>query len=96
MYYVYVLKSLKDNDWYTGYTGDLRKRILIHNKGLNFSTKARRPWNLIYYEASLDEKDAKAREKYLKSGMGKKYIKNRLKFFFDDLNEGCTPLEISD
>jgi len=82
MYYIYVLKSLKDSKWYTGYTDDLQKRILEHNKGHNFSTKDRRPFKLIYYEASLNEKDAKAREKYLKSGMGKKYIRNRLKFFF--------------
>ncbi len=46
-----------------------------------FSTKSGLPWKLIYYEGCLNEKDAKAREKYLKSGMGKRYIKNRLKFF---------------
>ena len=53
-----------------------------HNTKLNKSTKFGTPWKLIYYEASLHSKDAKAREKYLKSGMGKRYIKNRLKFFF--------------
>ncbi|MDD2753391.1 MAG: GIY-YIG nuclease family protein [Candidatus Portnoybacteria bacterium] len=82
MHYVYVLKSDRDGNWYTGYTNDLQKRILEHNKGLNFATKDRRPLKFIYCEASLNEKDAKAREKYLKSGMGKKYLKNRLKFFF--------------
>jgi len=82
MYYVYILKSLKDGNLYTGFTDNLKKRIFEHSKGLNFSTKHRRPFNLIYYEVSLNEKDAKAREKYLKSGMGKKYVKNRLKFFF--------------
>jgi putative endonuclease len=80
-YYVYVLQSLKNKVWYTGYTTDLKKRYLEHNKGLGYSTKSQRPWKLIYYEACLDEKDAKAREKYLKSGMGKRYLKNRLKFF---------------
>jgi putative endonuclease len=63
---------------------DLKKRILEHNQGLNFSTKSKRPWYLIYYEACVNEKDVKAREKYLKSGMGKRYIKNRLKFFFSN------------
>jgi len=82
MYYVYVLKSEKDGNWYTGYTNDLQKRILEHKKKLVFSTKDRTPLTLIYCECSLNEKDAKAREKYLKSGMGKKYLKNRLKFFF--------------
>ena len=82
MYYVYLLKSDKDGNWYTGYTNNLQKRILEHNNGFNFATRDRRPFKLIYCEASLNEKDAKAREKYLKSGMGKKYLKNRLKFFF--------------
>lgn len=82
MYYVYVLKSDIDGFWYTGYTKDLQKRILDHNNKENFSTKNRSPFKLIYFEGCSDERDARAREKYLKSGMGKKYIKNRLKFFF--------------
>lgn len=82
MYYVYVLKSEKDGNWYTGYTDNLQKRINEHSLGLNTSTKDRRPFKLIYYEASINEKDAKAREKYLKSGMGKRYLKNRMRFFF--------------
>lgn len=81
MYYVYLLKSLKDDKWYTGYTKNLEKRIAEHNKGKNLSTKKRGPFKLLYYESSLNEKDAKAREKYLKSGMGKRYLRNRIKFF---------------
>jgi len=69
--------------WYTGYTDNLDKRIEEHNKGLVYSTRKRRPFRLIYYEASLNESDAKMREVYLKTGMGKKYIRNRLKFFFN-------------
>jgi len=84
MWYTYVLNSEKAKHWYTGYTGDLRKRISAHNKSKNFSTKHGIPWNLLYYEACHSKKDAKAREKFLKSGMGKRYIKNRLKFFFED------------
>jgi len=83
IFYVYVIQSAKDQGWYTGYSCDLKKRLEEHNNGRNFSTKHRRPWKLIYYEASMDEKDAKGREKYLKSGMGKRYLKNRLKFFFE-------------
>lgn len=82
MFYVYLLKSVKDDNWYTGYTEDLQKRILEHNQGKNFSTKNRGPFKLLYYEACMNEKDAKARERYLKTGMGRKYLKNRLKFFF--------------
>ncbi|TSC81236.1 MAG: putative endonuclease [Parcubacteria group bacterium Gr01-1014_19] len=81
MYYVYVLRSIKDNRFYTGHTDDLRKRLQEHNGKQNFSTKHRAPFKLIYYEACLHITDAKSREKYLKSGMGKRYLKNRLKRF---------------
>lgn len=66
---------------YTGYTNDLRKRFNQHNSSEVYSTKNRGPFNLIYYEACLNEQDAKSREKYLKTGMGKRYFKNRLKRF---------------
>lgn len=81
-WYTYILQSKKDNQWYTGYTEDLRKRFSEHNKGLVYATSKRRPLTLVYYEACMDERDAKMREQYLKSGQGKRYIKNRLKFFF--------------
>ncbi|MBN2197938.1 GIY-YIG nuclease family protein [Candidatus Wolfebacteria bacterium] len=83
--YVYVLLSQKDGKWYTGSTKYLRKRIFGHNKGLYCSTKKRTPFKLIYYECCVNDGDARAREKYLKSGRGKKYLKSRLKFFFFDL-----------
>ena len=82
MFYTYLIKSDVDGKWYTGFTRDLQKRILEHNEGRNIATKSRKPFKLIYYEACLDEEDARAREKYLKSGMGKRYLRNRLKFFF--------------
>jgi len=53
-----------------------------HAEGKVFSTKGRGPFELIYYEACSDSGDAFAREKYLKSGMGKRYLKNRLKRYF--------------
>ena len=81
MYYTYILKSKKSGLLYTGVTNDLRKRFLQHNNGRSTYTKGRGPFVLIYYEACLNEQDAGAREKYLKSGMGKRYIKNRLKRF---------------
>lgn len=79
--YVYVLRSRKNNIWYTGFTNDLRKRFNDHNRGSLGWTKGRGPFELIYYEASSNIIDAKTREKYLKSGMGKRYLKNRLKRF---------------
>ncbi|MBI2613246.1 MAG: GIY-YIG nuclease family protein [Candidatus Levybacteria bacterium] len=78
-YYVYILQSLKSNKWYTGYTNELRKRFNQHQENKSTYTKGRGPFNLIYYETSLREEDAIARERYLKSGMGKRYLKNRLK-----------------
>lgn len=81
MYYTYVIQSDKDKRFYTGFTEDLQNRLNDHNSGKVASTKNRRPFKLIYYEACLNEQDAIAREKYLKSGMGKRYLKNRLKRF---------------
>ena len=81
MYYVYVIQSKRDKQFYTGFTRDLENRIREHNEGRVSSTKERGPFELIYYESCLNEQDALAREKYLKSGMGKRYLKNRLKRF---------------
>ncbi|OGD69804.1 excinuclease ABC subunit C [Candidatus Campbellbacteria bacterium RIFCSPLOWO2_02_FULL_35_11] len=81
MIYTYIIKSKRDNKWYTGVTNDLRKRFKLHNDGEVTSTKGRGPFELIYYEACINKYDAFAREKFLKSGAGKKYIKNRLKRF---------------
>ena len=81
MWYVYLLQN-KDKDWYTGSTKNLQKRILNHNSGRNKSTKHGLPWKVIYCEICLSQDDARARERYLKSGMGRRYLKNRLKFFF--------------
>ena len=79
MYTVYVLHSSVDNQFYTGFTRDLEKRLIQHNKGLIASTKNRRPLRLVYYEVCLNESDALHREKYLKSTYGKRYIRNRIK-----------------
>lgn len=82
MFYVYLLLSLKDFKWYTGYTDNLKRRFEEHYKGLVYSTRKRKPFKIIYYEACFDD-DAKMREIYLKTGMGKRYFKNRLKFYIN-------------
>lgn len=79
MYYTYVLLSKKDNKFYTGSTGNLKKRFEEHNKGLVSSTRYRIPLTLIYYEACVSKEDAQQKEKYLKTGRGKHYLQNRLK-----------------
>ena len=81
MYYSYVLQSEKDNEFYIGFTKDLKLRFEKHEKGLVESTKNRRPLKLIYYEACLNQKDATKREKYLKTYNGKRFLHNRLKSY---------------
>ena len=78
-YYTYVLLSSRDGMFYTGYTSDIYHRLDMHNSGKVYSTRLRRPLELIYFEVCFSRSDALAREKYLKSGMGKRYIRNRLK-----------------
>lgn len=78
-YYVYVLQSESDKNFYTGYTNNIRVRIKEHNAGKVVSTKNRLPMKLVYWEGCLNQKDALLREKYLKTAWGKRYIKNRLK-----------------
>jgi putative endonuclease len=77
--YVYVLRSIKDSQFYVGLTRNLRGRLQAHNSGQVLSTKRRIPFELIYWEGCLNERDAAKREKYLKSAWGKRYIKGRLR-----------------
>lgn len=79
MYYIYILQSKKDKQFYTGYTNDLKERLKLHNDGKILSTRNRLPIKLVYYEACLNQQDAIHREKYLKTAWGKRYIKGRLK-----------------
>ncbi len=81
MFYTYVLHSSRDKKFYTGFTTNLKLRFEQHQKGLVASTKDRRPLKLIYYEACLSQKDATHREKYLKTYLGKLFLKNRLKSY---------------
>ena len=79
MLYIYILQSLKDKNFYVGFSTDLKDRIAYHNNGNVPSTKNRRPLKLVYYEACINQQDATRREKYLKTSWGKRYIKSRLK-----------------
>ncbi|MEK7580193.1 MAG: GIY-YIG nuclease family protein [Patescibacteria group bacterium] len=78
---IYILKSGRDNKFYTGYTKNLKLRFEQHKRGLVESTKNRRPLKLIYFETCLSQKDAVRREKYFKTFYGKLFIKNRLKSY---------------
>jgi len=78
MYYTYVLQSEKDQKLYIGWTDNLKNRFEKHQTGKVHSTKDRRPFKLIYFEACSDQGKAIAREKYFKSGFGRRFLKNRL------------------
>ena len=77
-YYTYVLKSNIDNKLYIGWTDNLQKRLAEHRSGQIQSTRSRRPIELVYYEACRDLKKAIAREKYFKTGFGRRFLKTRI------------------
>jgi len=79
MWYTYVLKSMTDKNLYTGCSKDLKSRFKMHQEGKIESTKDRGPFILLYYEACRFKNDAFNRERYLKSGYGKRFLKIRLK-----------------
>lgn len=82
MYCVYVLQSKIDASLYTGFTTNIKARLIDHNKGLNISSSKLKPWKLIYFEAYDNKEDALNREKFLKSGSGKHYLDKQLKNYF--------------
>ncbi|MDP2683927.1 MAG: GIY-YIG nuclease family protein [bacterium] len=77
-YYTYVLESTKDEKLYIGWINNLEKRFEDHNSEKVNSTKWRSPLNLIYFEACLSKDMAIKREKYFKTGFGRRFLKNRL------------------
>jgi putative endonuclease len=78
MHHVYVLRSVKDDGFYIGYSANLRKRFSEHARGSSFATSNRGPWKLIYYEAYLIQADALGRDRCLKSGAGRRFLKAQL------------------
>ncbi len=80
MYYVYLIECQDDKGWYIGYTSDLKRRLKEHQMGQGcLTTSKKQNWKLIYYEAYLDKFDAIGREKFLKGGSGRMYLKKQLK-----------------
>ncbi len=76
MFTVYALKSEKDGRIYVGLTARIEQRLKYHNSGLVFSTKGYRPWHLFYKENFKTRAEARVREKQLKSGYGKEFLKS--------------------
>ncbi len=74
MFYIYVLWSERIRKRYVGYTSDITKRIHEHNNGNSKFTKGGVPWKLVYSEELSSKAEATKREKYLKSGAGRKWL----------------------
>ncbi|MBL7695740.1 MAG: GIY-YIG nuclease family protein [Ferruginibacter sp.] len=73
---MYAIRSLTRNYIYVGHTNDLKRRLSEHNNGENRSTKAYKPFVLLYSEQVPDRNMARIREKYLKSGIGKEFLRS--------------------
>ena len=78
MFYTYVLKSKVDRKFYVGWTNNLKSRVTEHNLGNVQSTRDRRPLELVYYEACKNKESAVKREKYFKTGYGRRFLENRI------------------
>jgi len=78
-YFLYILKSNIHQKSYTGITNNLDRRLAEHNSGKNFYTKRHCPWVMIYKEKYDSLKEARNREKYLKSASGRKFLKELFK-----------------
>jgi putative endonuclease len=78
-YFVYVLRSLKDGLFYIGFSENVENRLKEHNDGRNISTKNRRPFEILFYEAFRTKHDALRREAYFKTTKGKATIRLMLK-----------------
>jgi len=83
MFYVYVLYSLKDQGLYIGFTANLHRRWREHEAGEAAATAWRRPFVLAYFEAYAERGDAEGRERFLKSGAGRAYLKKQMRRFFE-------------
>ena len=83
MFYVYVLRSIADDGLYIGFSTDLKRRLSEHKQGISFATKHRGPWKLIYYEAYTEREDGEKRERYLKSGVGRRFLRHQLRYYLE-------------
>jgi len=78
MWFAYALQSQADGWLYIGMTSDLKRRLEEHNRGYNRSTRSRRPFELFYVEECTSRKEAREQEKFLKSGKGREFLRQKL------------------
>ena len=83
-YYVYVIENNHDLSWYIGFTVNFRERLQEHNSGKSpYTSRKEGNWKIIYAECYLSKKDALSREKFLKSGSGRRFLKHQLKNYLN-------------
>jgi putative endonuclease len=90
IYFVYVLQNSKTGMLYIGFTANLKHRVSEHKEGKSLFTRKNRKegkWKLIYFEGYPNKKDAESREKFLKGGSGRNYLKKQLHNYFNNFNQ---------
>ncbi|MBS1920885.1 MAG: GIY-YIG nuclease family protein [Bacteroidetes bacterium] len=80
MFYVYAISSMLRNYIYVGITNNLERRFKEHNTGMNKTTKTYKPFKLIFSEQCENRIEARKKEKYFKSGVGKEFLRSLLKY----------------
>ena len=83
VFYVYLLRSVLDDGFYIGFSTDLKRRLSEHKRGISFATRRRSPWKLICYEAYTEREDAEKRERYLKSGAGRRVLRHQMRRYLE-------------
>jgi len=84
MYWVYILENQNDKSWYIGFTSDLDRRLNEHQSGYGSrTTRIKKNWDLMYCEGYKDKKDAQGRERFLKSGSGRRFLKKQLQNYLN-------------
>lgn len=87
MWFTYVLISIKNGKFYTGYTSDITKRLIQHNRKYGSKyTSINAPYKLVFFEAFISKLDATKAEKFFKSGYGREVLKDKIKYSLEELN----------
>lgn len=85
MYWVYILESRDDRSWYIGMTADLERRLREHHNGSGSrTTSLKSNWELFYCEGYKDKRDAEGRERFLKSGAGRRFLKKQMSHYLTE------------
>ena len=90
-YFVYLLESAIDRSWYIGFTTDINQRVKDHNNGKGGKTTSKKkPWKLIYFEGYRNKKDATGRERFLKSGSGRRFLRKQIPEYLGEMRQGSS------